>query len=63
MKHWRDFIACVEKSGYFYEMKVGDFKSYEHGLSQSQDSRNTRPLLDNVSVAEFRTQRFYLFVL
>jgi len=58
---WADFLACVQKSGCAYEMKVEDFKMFENGLSQSAVSRKTRPLLDTVSVAEFRKGSTSLF--
>ena len=43
-------------------MNIEDFRLWENGLSQGKESKNTRPLLANVVVAEFRrgyTQLFY----
>lgn len=39
-----------------------DIFAFEDGLSQSQESKSTRPLLASINVAEFRrgsTSRFY----
>ena len=57
MKHvceWDDFKRCVRKSGQVCEMQVSDFMEYESGLTQSKESKQTRPLLENVSAVEFR---------
>ena len=57
MKHvcdWVDFTTCVKKAGQVYEMRVSDFKDYQSGLTQSKESKRTRPLLENVSAVEFR---------
>ena len=51
---WADFMKCVERSGHIYEMKIEDFALYGSGLSQNQEPKRTRPLLENVSVSEFR---------
>ena len=58
---WNDFLACVQKSGCVYEIKVEDFKLFENGLSQSALSKTTRPRLDTVCVAEFRKESTSLF--
>ena len=36
------------------KMQTEDFKQWENQLSQGKASKNTRPLLENVSVAQFR---------
>jgi len=58
---WKDFVDCVSKVGNVKEMNVKDFADYENGLSQGIESKQTRPLLDTVSVAEFRTGSTSLF--
>ena len=48
--------------GISLEMNFSDFKEYEKALSHGIVSEKTRPLLENVSVAEFRkgsTSMFY----
>lgn len=59
---WKDFIDCVNPCGISLEMNFSDFKEYEKALSHGIVSEKTRPLLENVSVAEFRkgsTSMFY----
>jgi len=58
---WKDFVDCVSKVGNVKEMNVKDFADYENGLSQGIESKQTRPLLDTVSVAEFCTGSTSLF--
>ncbi len=58
---WGDFVACVRNAGEAYEMKVEDFKLYESGLSQGKTSKESRPLLSSVSVAQFRKGEKTLF--
>ena len=48
------FLARVQKSGCNYEMKVEDFKMLKMDFSQIASSKQTRPPLESVSVAEFR---------
>ena len=57
---WNDFKLCMERSGKLYEMKVSDFQEHISALSQGVESKQTRPLLEDVSVAEFR-KGFYSF--
>ena len=58
---WNDFVQCVSNVGHVKEMVVKDFCDYENGLSQGIESKETRPLLENVSVAEFRAGSTSLF--
>ena len=51
---WEDFLTCVRRAGDVLEMNVKDFGQYENGLSQGKRSREIRPYLDTLSVAEFR---------
>ena len=59
---WRDFVKCIKECGNACEMEVSDFKDFVSELSQGKESKQTRPLLADVSVAEFRkgsTSFFY----
>ena len=49
-----DFTECVDKYGKSVLMNVYDFMLWESGLSQGAVSKSSRPLLKDVSVAEFR---------
>ena len=49
-----DFVHCVKKAGEAVVMDIADFHNHEHGLSQGQISKESRPLLENVSIVEFR---------
>ena len=50
-------LACVDRVGSAMKMQTDDFKQWEN---QGKASRNTRPLLENVSVAQFRKGEPYL---
>ena len=56
-----DYLACVDRVGSAMKMQTDDFKQWENQLSQGKASKNTRPLLENVSVAQFRKGEPYLF--
>ena len=56
-----DFVECVARIGEAHTMSFNDFFQFEHGLSEGQKSKSTRPLLVNVSVAEFRIGSTSLF--
>lgn len=49
-----DFVQCVEQVGIAIEMKLEDFRQWENQLSQGKASKENRPLLDSVNVAQFR---------
>ena len=49
-----DFVQCVEQVGIVIEMKLEDFRQWENQLSQGKASKENRPLLDSVNVAQFR---------
>ena len=49
-----DFTRCIQRAGDAVIMQLDDFKMFENGLSQSKASKESRPRLENVSVAEFR---------
>ena len=59
---WVDFLTCVGRAGDVLEMNVKDFGQYENGLSQGKRTRETRPHLDTLNVAEFRKGLMYYFV-
>ena len=53
---WSDFIKCVQNAWrHFPEMDI-----HESGLSQSKQSKGTRPLLDTISVVRFEKGSFDL---
>ena len=56
-----DYLVCVERVGSAMKMQTIDFKQWENQLSQGKASKNTRPLLENLSVAQFRKGKPYLF--
>ena len=58
---FQDFIKCVSKVGDTIIMKFDDFLDFENGLSQSQASKSTRPLLKDVYIAQFRKGSTSLF--
>ena len=58
---WQDFVKCIKECGNACEMEVSDFKDFVSELSQGKESKQTRPLLADVSVAEFRKGSTSLF--
>ena len=56
-----DFVSCVGKAGETLLMQVGDFYQFESGLSESKESKTSRPLLRDVSVLQFRRGSFSMF--
>ena len=57
---WSDFKKCVQNAGQYVEMEIEDFKNHESGLTQSKASKETRPLLDTISVVRFEKGSFDL---
>ena len=57
---WSDFKKCVQNAGQYVEMEIEDFKNHESGLTQSKASKETRPLLDTISVVHFEKGSFDL---
>ena len=49
-----DYLACVDRVESAMKMQTDDFKQWKNQLSQGKASKNTRPLLANVGVAQFR---------
>ena len=49
-----DFTRCVQNAGDVSVMNISDFYNYENGLSQGKESKESRPLLHDVVVVEFR---------
>ena len=56
-----DYDVCISEVGETIKMNCTDFYHFENGLSQSKASKDTRPLLCNVYVAEFRRGSFSFF--
>ena len=53
-----DFMQCVSNAGDVLLMTHSDFYQFESGLSEGKTSKSSRPLLRDVSVAEFRSNIF-----
>ncbi|KAL5256494.1 hypothetical protein ACHWQZ_G011662 [Mnemiopsis leidyi] len=51
---FHDFVSCVKAVGNAVVMEPSDFRDWKNELSQSKASKDSRPLLATVSVAEFR---------
>ena len=51
---FREFVDCVRNVGNPIVMEKYDFKNWEKQLSEGKESKRTRPLLDDVVVAQFR---------
>ena len=51
---WEDFTSCVTKHGKAVDMKIENFFDFPNALSMGKTSKETKPLLVNVYVAEFR---------
>ena len=47
-------MSCVKTVGNAVVMEPSDFRDWKNELSQSKASKDSRPLLATVSVAEFR---------
>ena len=47
-----DYCNCVARAIDVILMDISDFKNFEKGLGYSNQSKDNRPLLANVSVAE-----------
>ena len=56
-----EFVKCVQKVGIAICMERKDFLKWENQLSQKKASKESRPLLDNVVVAEFRKGSSLMF--
>lgn len=56
---FRDFVNCVDRAGKAVIMKPSNFKAWKNELSQGKSSKLTRPLLDDVFVAEFRRGSYF----
>ena len=59
---FNDFKPCVGNAGEVSTMEIKDFSDCESGLSQGKESREIRPYLHEVVVAEFcrgSTNMFY----
>ena len=55
VEDWTDFIYCISKAGGIpLAMDITDFKNFRSGLSHGKTSLETKPLLENVAVAQFR---------
>ena len=54
-----DFVSCVGKAGETLLMQVGDFYQFESGLSESKESKTSRPLLRDVSVLQVPLACFF----
>ena len=57
MKNVYDFngyMSCVRQAGVSIEMKPSDFFDFKNGLSQGKASKESRPLLEEVSEIQFR---------
>ena len=48
-----DFVQCISKVGKAVEMEAVDFQQWKKQLSESKVSKETRPLLEDVSVLKF----------
>ena len=51
---FEDFVQCVSNMCDVLTIQHLDFSLWEHGLSESKVSKESRPLLANVCVAEIR---------
>ena len=51
---WEDFTSCVSAHGKAVDMRIEDFYDFPNGLSHGKASKEEKPLLENVYVAEFR---------
>ena len=49
-----DFLQCVKNAGEAVHMEWKDFGNHKDGLSQRQESKNSSPRLDKVSIIEFQ---------
>lgn len=49
-----DYLHCVREVGIAVELVAEDFLDWKSGLSQSKASRNSRPLLEELKVAQFK---------
>ena len=51
---WEDFTSCVKKHGKAVDMQIENFFDFPNALSMGKASKETKPLLADVYVAEFR---------
>jgi hypothetical protein len=51
---FNDYVSCVREAGIAIELLPGDFFDWKNGLSQGKTSKESRPLLEEVSVVQFR---------
>ena len=51
---FNDFVQCVKQVGIAIQMKLTDFRQWENQFSKGKASKENRPLLDSVNVAQFR---------
>ena len=58
---FRDYVDCVRAAGNAIEMKPEDFYQFESGLSQKAATKESKPLLADVYVAEFRRDELLMF--
>ena len=49
-----DFVACIRAAGITIELVTGDFWEWSNGLSQGKASKDSKPLLEEVCMVEFR---------
>ena len=54
INNFLDFVACVRAAGITIELVTGDFWEWSNGLSQGKASKDSKPLLEEVCMAEFR---------
>ena len=51
---FNDYLYCVREAGQAIELTANDFKDWKSGLSQSKASKDSRPLLEDVSMVQFK---------
>ena len=49
---WEDFTSCVEKHGKAVDMQIENFFDFPNALSMGKASKEAKPLLADVFVAE-----------
>ena len=54
---WKEFVNCVSRCENIFKMRAEDFKLFRSELSQSRESRSTRPKPESVPVDKFRKRK------
>ena len=56
-----DYLQCVREAGNAVELTSSDFFDWKSGLSQGKASKESRPLLEEVKIVQFRAGKDGLY--